>query len=208
MSETEKRKRLTREDWVDAATKALVQRSIDGVRVELLAHDLKVSRGSFYWHFKSREELLSAILINWRERQTRRSIERLREDQGLTPEERLTKLRMTPVRTRASRDAATLELAIRAWSRRDRMARDAVEAVDSERVEFSQMLLEQAGGSPEVARRWAVIGHAYILGESLLRESMTDEEVAECRTALLDAQMMALRSSTTKRATGAPRAGK
>jgi AcrR family transcriptional regulator len=209
MEQVEKRKRLTREDWVDAATRTLLKRSIDGVRVELLAKDLNVSRGSFYWHFKSREELLSAILANWRERQTRRTIERIREEQDLTAEERLKRLRMKPTRTRASRDGATLELAIRAWARRDRMARDAVDAVDAERVEFSEALLEAAGATKAAARHWALLGHAYILGESLLRESMSDDDIDDCRRVLLDAQLVAIRgeapAKTTPKAKKSPR---
>ncbi len=193
MTKPETRKRLTREDWIEAATRTLVKRSIDGVRVELLAKDLEVSRGSFYWHFKSREELLSAILANWRERQTRRTIERIREEQDLTPEERLKKLRMKPTRSRASRDGATLELAIRAWGRRDRMARDAVESVDAERVEFSQALLEAAGAPKTLARRWALLGYAYVLGESMLRDSMDESEIEQCRNALLEAQLAAIK---------------
>lgn len=48
-----RKRRLTREDWIEAATKRLISRSIDAVRVESLATEMKVSRGSFYWHFKS-----------------------------------------------------------------------------------------------------------------------------------------------------------
>ena len=43
-----RKRRLTREDWIEAATKRLISRSIDAVRVESLATEMKVSRGSFY----------------------------------------------------------------------------------------------------------------------------------------------------------------
>lgn len=35
------------------------------MRVERLARDLKVTKGSFYWHFKDREELLELLLREW-----------------------------------------------------------------------------------------------------------------------------------------------
>lgn len=57
--------RLGREDWVLAAKKALVARGIDAVKVDRLAKEIGVTRGSFYWHFKSRGELLQALLTYW-----------------------------------------------------------------------------------------------------------------------------------------------
>jgi AcrR family transcriptional regulator len=193
-----KKLRLTREDWVEAATQLLIKKSIDAVRVEPLAKQLNVSRGSFYWHFKSRQEVLQSILTLWRERQTRRIMERIRDDRLLSPEEQLRKLRMTPHNTKTAKEAAALELAIRAWARRDPFARQAVQAVDQERVGFTEELFLQAGHSKGDARTWALMGHAYILGESLLRESMTDDEIAASRSKLLDAQFASLKPPPTR----------
>ncbi len=60
--------RLDRDAWIDAARKSLIREGIERVKVERLADDLKVTRGSFYWHFKNREDLLSALLQSWRAR--------------------------------------------------------------------------------------------------------------------------------------------
>lgn len=188
-----KKTRLTREDWVAAATKLLVKRSIDAVRVVPLAEELNVSRGSFYWHFNSRQELLQAILAHWRERQTRRIMDRIRENRQLSPEEQLRALRMRPHATKAAKEASALELAIRAWARRDPFAREAVQAVDEERVTFSEELLVQMGMAKADARTWALLGHAYVLGEALLGDSITDPEIEAARSKLLDAQFSSLR---------------
>lgn len=182
------RRRLTREDWIEAATHRLIKRSIDAVRVEPLADGLKVSRGSFYWHFKSRAELLEAILTTWQERQTRRIVERIRQDRLLSAPEQLRKLRQLPPRTKSTREAAALELAIRAWARRDALARRVVDAVDAERIEFTKSLILDAGAAETEAGYWALVGYAYTLGESLLRDGMTDKQIAECRSRLLWAQ--------------------
>ena len=188
-----KKNRLTREDWVEAATQLLIKKSIDAVRVEPLAKQLNVSRGSFYWHFKSRQELLQSILTLWRERQTRRIMDRIRDDRLLSPQEQLRKLRMAPHNTKAAKEAAALELAIRAWARRDPFARQAVQAVDQERVGFTEELFLQAGHTKADARIWALMGHSYILGESLVRDSMTDDEIATCRSKLLETQFASLK---------------
>ena len=55
----------TKEDWLRAARLALLRRGPHGVRVEALARSLGVTKGSFYWHFKDRRELLEALLREW-----------------------------------------------------------------------------------------------------------------------------------------------
>lgn len=185
-------RRLTRADWIDAAIERLVKRGVDEVRIEPLADSIGVSRGSFYWHFNSRQELLQAILENWREYQTRRIVERIRRDADLTPVERVTRLRMLPTRTKVSQNAAALELAIRAWALRDKTARRAVDEVDAERTKFTGSLLVDAGMPKADASYWAVMSYAYTLGESLLRAHMSDREILECRSRLLSMQMQLL----------------
>lgn len=50
-----------------AARLALLNSGPDSVRVEKLARKLSVTKGSFYWHFKNRKELLEALLSEWEE---------------------------------------------------------------------------------------------------------------------------------------------
>ena len=57
------RSQLTPEDWIRAARNLLVSRSVDAVRVEVLAKEMSVTRGSFYWHFKDRDDLLHRMLM-------------------------------------------------------------------------------------------------------------------------------------------------
>src|SRR6202451_414830 len=53
------------DDWIRAAEIHLSNHGIESVRVELLARDLGVSKGSFYWHFRDRGELLEKLLTRW-----------------------------------------------------------------------------------------------------------------------------------------------
>jgi AcrR family transcriptional regulator len=63
----DKRGRLAKKDWVRAARLALLEGGPSAVRVETLARKLRVSKGSFYWHFRNRETLLEALLCEWEE---------------------------------------------------------------------------------------------------------------------------------------------
>ena len=56
---------LTREDWITGAWEMLGDAGLDGVRVEPLARRLGVTKGSFYWHFRDRQELLDVLLDLW-----------------------------------------------------------------------------------------------------------------------------------------------
>ena len=50
-----------------AARIALLNGGPEAVRVEKLARSLKMTKGSFYWHFKDREAILEALLREWEE---------------------------------------------------------------------------------------------------------------------------------------------
>ena len=61
----ESAEQLGRKEWISAAIEAAAEGGIDNVRVERLARRLRVTKGSFYWHFKDRNALLQALLEAW-----------------------------------------------------------------------------------------------------------------------------------------------
>lgn len=61
---------LSRETWVRAATNLIAQEGVQAVAVEPLAQVLGVTKGSFYWHFKNRDELIRAALEAWEQDQS------------------------------------------------------------------------------------------------------------------------------------------
>jgi AcrR family transcriptional regulator len=63
--------RLSRHDWIEAARDALINGGVHAVKVDLISNRLKITRGSFYWHFKSRADLLGALLELWESQNTR-----------------------------------------------------------------------------------------------------------------------------------------
>ena len=62
---TERTSRLSAEDWAQAALDQIAEQGVASVAVEPLARRLGVTKGSFYWHFPSREALLVAALERW-----------------------------------------------------------------------------------------------------------------------------------------------
>ncbi|MFT3953710.1 MAG: helix-turn-helix domain-containing protein [Piscinibacter sp.] len=174
---------LTPETWIAAATEVLIDRGIDAVRVDVLAKALDVTRGSFYWHFKDREALLVAVLHAWRDGATEQVIERF-EGQQADPQALIGELISLPFRGRAAQRAARVELAIRAWARRDALARQAVDEVDARRLSYIAQCFSALGFPIAEARARAFILYAYEVAESILSQQGTLAQKKE-RSALL-----------------------
>ena len=158
---------LTPEDWVRAAPQVLVDHGIDHVRVDVLAGELNVTRGSFYWHFRDREDLLRRVLQAWREVSTVQLTKRL-EVARSDPRELLADVITLPFRGRAAVRAARIELAIRAWARRDPMAQQALDEADSSRIGYHEALFRALGFAPDEAAHRAFLLYGYEVAESLM----------------------------------------
>jgi AcrR family transcriptional regulator len=166
---------LTPEAWIEAATQVLVDQGIDHVRVDVLAGQLGVTRGSFYWHFRDREELLRRVLAAWRERATEQLTARL-ERAHTDPYAQIRDVISLPFRGRAAARAARIELAIRAWARRDEMARAAVDEADASRIAYHVAVFSALGFAPGEARSRAFVLYGYEVAESLLHRQGSDEQ--------------------------------
>lgn len=151
--------RLSAEDWLDAALAAFERGGVEAVRIEPLARTLNVSRGSFYWHFESRDALLRRLLGRWELRETSRVIDAV-EAGGGTAAARLLRLLET-----CARDEGRLEMALRNWASSDEEAQAAIGKVDLRRTDYIAMLLLEHGLRPEQCRRRARVAYAAWLGE-------------------------------------------
>ena len=61
---------LTAADWAEAALQLIAEKGLGALTVDALAARLGVTKGSFYWHFAGRADLLAAALARWEERST------------------------------------------------------------------------------------------------------------------------------------------
>jgi AcrR family transcriptional regulator len=153
-------KRLDEKAWIVAALKQLSTHGIDGVRIELLARDLGVTKGSFYWHFKDRDELRTAMLEYWRSRATLLLIERMNQS-GVSPIDRLEQL-IALVAHAKSRWGDDIELALRLWARRDGRAQATLAEVDALRVRYIACLLADSGFTEPAATARALMIYAFM----------------------------------------------
>jgi AcrR family transcriptional regulator len=117
---------LGRGDWVAVALGILADEGIEAVRITRLAVDLGVTRGSFYWHFKDRDDLLAALIAAWEARNTK-------------------VLAMFEIWMTDEPFAPKLDAAMRDWARRDPAARRVVERADETRLKAIARAFERAG---------------------------------------------------------------
>lgn len=58
-------RRVTADDWIQAGFDVLAEGGPNALRIGRLCERLDVTKGSFYWHFPSRDALLQAALERW-----------------------------------------------------------------------------------------------------------------------------------------------
>jgi AcrR family transcriptional regulator len=174
---------LSAKDWLDAGLKALAASGFTALKAEPLAKSLKVSRGSFYWHFTDLSTYHSAILSHWREV----AAERIIEDLETAPEDE-NPLRLLLRRSFSGR--LSLEKAVRSWATFDAQARAAVQAIDRRRLDYVEMLLQKGGLSGGTAQ-----ARAQILYWTFVGYALSDRPLSKARQdAVLDELMgMAMR---------------
>src|SRR5262245_12165916 len=123
--------KATREDWLDIALDTLISEGVEGVRILPLGNKLGVSRSSFYWYFKSRQDLLDQLLEHWRNKNTRFIIERAkRPAPSVTP----SVLNVFECWVDQNLYQPRLDFAIRAWARSSPQVHEIIDTADNERV--------------------------------------------------------------------------
>ncbi|UWF77289.1 MULTISPECIES: TetR/AcrR family transcriptional regulator [Microbacterium] len=157
--------RLGRDDWARAAFEMFSASGLSAVAVERVAEALGATKGSFYWHFRNRGELVNAVLELW----LAETEEIIDDIVGISdPRERL-RLLFERVFALVPRDRAELDLLRRTD---DPAVAAAIERVSARRVAFMTESLTAAGLAPGVAHDRAVQAYAMWLGLLQLQASL------------------------------------
>jgi AcrR family transcriptional regulator len=150
--------------WIEAGFKEIARSGVEGVRVEVLAKNLGVTKGGFYRRFRDRAALLDGMLQNWRAGRIA-AIEQQTSLDGATA--RLRAL-IRLYSERMNTEGMAVELAIRQWARSDEAAASAVASVDAARLNNVGQLYRATGLKPEQADAQAFLFYCFIFGQSLL----------------------------------------
>ena len=177
-TETPTVSQLGRADWLRVALLCLIKDGIASVQITRLATSLGASRGSFYWHFKSRQELLDGLMNEWsvvngqRITQVLDSADSL--DRGV--------LSFFAVWTNPDNFNSPLEQAVRDWARLDRRVLKVVRSEDTNRISVIAALFKRFDYVPQEATVRARILYFAQVGYF----AMNPEEAIEERMSMID----------------------
>ncbi|MDQ5879017.1 MAG: hypothetical protein QG638_1751 [Pseudomonadota bacterium] len=171
------RTQLDRNDWIEGAIEVLADQGVAGLRVEVLAKNFGVTKGSFYWHFKDRQDLLTAVLQLWKEGRLRDIEKQATAEPGKELEQIHHVIDVySAVR---NRKGISIELAVRDWARHDAVVNAVVEEVDAYRLECTRKLFLTLGLSDDEAQARSILVFAYVFGHSLMSYDRNNPKVSE-----------------------------
>jgi AcrR family transcriptional regulator len=123
--------RISKAQWLDMAIEVMETDGVAGVRIEVLAKRLAISKSGFYWHFKNRDHLLADMLEFWFHEVTEVITENA-EILSLEPKSRLARTAEMILKY----DLTRYEISIRQWALWNPMAARAVRKVNRIRFNF------------------------------------------------------------------------
>jgi len=165
--------RLAREDWLAAARTEFVARGIHEVKIDRLAKQLKVTRGSFYWHFDALKDLHEALLEDWTTTNRAKMQSLSRKWEKKTPA--LIDLGVTWIAH--GPEFPAFNSAIRDWGRRDAHVGDIVREIDKDWLKLIQPVFERRGSSPSEAYVRARVIYYHRVGYHALPPDESAEEL-------------------------------
>jgi AcrR family transcriptional regulator len=189
-------RRMTRDDWLWGALNTISAGGVQDVKVSVLASELGVTTGSFYWHFENRRDLLDALLEWWELEMTDTAIVGARAFEG-SPEGRILFLMQRVMIDKLAR----YDLAVWHWALSDRRAARVFRRALKKRFEFAAWMFVEAGFSKQEAEARGRLMVVYMMGEStLIPGSMSESlEALRIQHATLTAHGQQSASSRVKR---------
>ncbi len=136
--------RGSQEGWLDAAYDLLIESGVDSVKILPLAKRLNLSRTSFYWFFKDREELLDALIERWRQKNTGNLV---RQTQAYAESVVEAMFNVFDCWVDNGLFDAPFEFAVRSWALTSDNIRAEVQAADEVRLEALKQMFIRFGQS-------------------------------------------------------------
>ena len=169
-----KKKKLTRTTWLELALEILIEEGNTKLRIDHLVRCMGVTKGSFYWHFKNRDDFILSLIEHWAKVSTLIVVKHMKQVQG-SAEERLLELMQFIVINNLTRH----DIAVRAWALMEPEVAHIVEKTDKLRLAFIRKLFAEMGfegKEQEMRARTLVTFHAMEHG---LLIKKTEEERLE-----------------------------
>jgi len=155
--------RTPRSSWIDAGLRALAAGGPDAVRVELIAQELGVTRGGFYWYFEGRRAFLNEMLDTWERRSIDEVLERV-ESEGGDARDKVERAGLLTF----SKELLPIDLAVRDWARRDRSVAKRLRRVDNRRMGYLRSLISSFCSDPDEVEARCILAFSLMIGHHFI----------------------------------------
>ena len=178
---TKPRRGISKAEWQEAGLKAISEAGVSALTVEGLARTLGINKSGFYWHFKSRDELLRQILEYWTHEITE-VISENPEILKIEPRQRL----VTIAEMILDYDLNRYEMGIRHWAMKDTGAAMAVKKVNRLRLDFIGKAFSELGFKGDDLEMRTMLFVGYTSGESIIFPDISQKRRRELITKRID----------------------
>ena len=166
---------MTKEDWIDSSLKLVSKHGTDVLKIDSLCKKLKVTKGSFYHHFKGHKVFIEELLEYWYVKFTKDIIDEIKEFQEnpLKQIELLNKIIY-------SKDL-NIEIEFRAWGMRNKLVLPYMEKIDKERINVIKNIQKKLNPNSDDKRDENMATYIYcqFIGSLFLQPRITQEKQKE-----------------------------
>jgi AcrR family transcriptional regulator len=163
-----------KDDWLAAGLTILATDGAPSLTIERLCEQLRLSKGSFYHHFKGMGGFKTALLQHFEEDTTARYIRFAEQNPSASAQVKLDHLRHLLLH---AGDGSDVDVAMRAWALQDTEVREVQQRIDHTRVQYLTGLCEELSDDATDAPQLALLLYLLLIGAGHLIPPMSAEEL-------------------------------
>lgn len=160
----------TKRDWLEAGVEILIDVGSVGLTVEALTKQLKVTKGSFYHHFRGIDDYIGRFLTYYEEEGTLQIIAIV----DLEPDAAAKLKRLIQVSTSYP---PQLGVAMRAWAWQDERVGAVKARIDQRRIAYVRDLWAEIVGDTPLAQQLATMSYALLVGGEHILPPVAHEQL-------------------------------
>lgn len=128
---------MTKEKWLDKTLVLVSKVGVNNLKIDTLCKKFKVTKGSFYHHFKNQKEFINELLEYWYETYTNKIINEIKKYED-NPEKQIELLN-----TIIYSKNLNIEIEFRAWGIRNSAVLEYIERIDKKRIQALESIQEK-----------------------------------------------------------------
>ncbi|WP_292010177.1 TetR/AcrR family transcriptional regulator [Chryseobacterium sp.] len=163
-------KKTEKTDWLEKGLEVLINDGYQRITIDHLCSLLKITKGSFYHHFKNIEMYIDALMKYWQEINTTDFIKKTEQLADANEKQNL-------LNYLAYSASYGMESVIRAWSFSNLTVKHYLAKVDAMRLEYLFNLNIQLGCGVEESKHSALLRYGTLIGLQYLLPTLPKEDL-------------------------------